>query len=38
MMKNDFGRKIFNADKNGEVISYTYLKFDGQKVRAMKIK
>jgi hypothetical protein len=38
MMKNDFGRKIFNRDKNGEVISYTYLKFDGQKVRAMKIK
>jgi len=38
MTKDDFGRVKFNMDRNGKVISYTYTKHDGQKVKAIKIK
>jgi hypothetical protein len=38
MEKDDFGRVVFNKDSKGKVNSYTYLKYDGQKIHARKIK
>jgi hypothetical protein len=38
MIKSDLGKIVFNKDRNGKVIAYTYMKYDGQKVHAIKIK